>query len=179
MTEPPALGPTGHRRAAREALPSLGVAILTVSDTRTDETDKAGRLLREALARDGHRIVDRAIVKDDAEEVAAAVRAWLARDGVDVVVTTGGTGIARRDVTVAALLPFIAREIPGFGELFRWLSYQAIGAPAVLTGAFAGVAPGEPAKVIVALPGSAGAVELALDKLLLPELRHLVWEARR
>lgn len=173
---PPALGPAGHREAASAQIGSLDIAVLTVSDTRTEATDTAGALLRESLAADGHRIAAYAIVPDEPDRIAATAREWLARDDVDVLITTGGTGIARRDRTVATLKPLVEREVPGFGEVFRWLSYQDVGAPAMLSGAFAGVAG---TRLVVALPGSRGAVRLALEKLLLPELRHLVWEARR
>ncbi|MBX6350596.1 MAG: molybdenum cofactor biosynthesis protein [Clostridia bacterium] len=176
MTSP---GPSGHRSAAEAAFASLGIAVLTVSDTRNLATDTAGALLAERLGADGHRILDRRIVRDEVAAIRATVGEWLARDEVDVVVTTGGTGIARRDVTVQALEPFVGREVPGFGEVFRWLSYGEVGGAAVLSGAFAAIAYGPKPKVLIALPGSQGAVRLALERLLLPELRHLVWEARR
>lgn len=171
-----AQGPSGHRAAAEAQVGGVRVAVLTVSDTRTEATDTGGRLLRERLAEAGHVIVAHAIVRDEADAIADTVRAWLAAPDTDAVITTGGTGIARRDRTVEALRPLVEREIPGFGEIFRWLSFQEIGAAAILSGAFAGVAGG---KLLVCLPGSQGAVRLALEAILLPELRHLVWELRR
>ncbi|MBE3589950.1 MAG: MogA/MoaB family molybdenum cofactor biosynthesis protein [Firmicutes bacterium] len=176
MAEAPATGPEGHRRAAEAQVGTVRAAVLTISDTRTEETDTAGRWIRERLAAAGHAVAAHRIVRDDPETVAEAVAGWLASPDVDVILTTGGTGIARRDRTVEAVRPLLEREIPGFGEIFRWLSYQEIGAAAMLSGAFAGTARG---KLVACLPGSRGAVELALERLLLPELRHLVWELRR
>jgi molybdenum cofactor biosynthesis protein B len=162
-----------HRRAAPER---ARVWIVTVSDTRTLETDTGGALAAELLAGAGHEVVSREIVKDDAPAIAAALRAGLAREGVDAVLLTGGTGIAPRDVTPDAVEPLLERVVPGFGELFRALSYQEIGSAAILSRALAGLARG---RVVVALPGSRGAVRLALEKLVLPELGHLLAEARK
>ena len=174
MSEPqPASRHHPHRRAAPER---ARVWIVTVSDTRTLETDTGGALAAELLAGAGHEVVSREIVKDDAPAIAAALRAGLAREGVDAVLLTGGTGIAPRDVTPDAVEPLLERVVPGFGELFRALSYQEIGSAAILSRALAGLARG---RVVVALPGSRGAVRLALEKLVLPELGHLLAEARK
>jgi molybdenum cofactor biosynthesis protein B len=162
-----------HRHGARR---ELAAAVLTVSDTRTLESDSGGALLVELLAGAGHRVVERGIVTDDVEAIRRAVCAALAREDVDVVLLTGGTGVAPRDVTPEALAPLLEREIPGFGELFRALSYQEIGSAALLSRALAGTARG---RVVVALPGSRAAIRLALEKLLLPELPHLAAEATK
>ncbi|MFO1009078.1 MAG: molybdenum cofactor biosynthesis protein B [Planctomycetota bacterium] len=162
-----------HRSSAPKA---LRFAVLTVSDTRDAATDRGGPFLVDGLAAAGHTTTVRAIVKDDAAEITAAVRAALARDDVDLVLTTGGTGIAPRDVTVPTLERLFDAEIPGFGELFRMLSYQEIGSAAMLSRACAGLVAG---KVVLALPGSPKALRLALEKLVLPEAGHLAAEAAK
>ena len=150
--------------------------VITVSDTRTPETDTGGRLLAERLAAAGHPVVGREITRDDAAAIRTALDAALAREGVAAVLLTGGTGVAPRDVTPDAIAPRLDRVIPGFGELFRALSYQEIGSAALLSRALGGIAAG---RVVLALPGSRKAIELALDKLVLPELGHLAAEARK
>jgi molybdenum cofactor biosynthesis protein B len=160
-----------HRKAAQEAVPT---AVITVSDTRTLEDDTGGALVAELLEGGGHPVATREIVPDDAEEIEAATSRALERDDTRAVILTGGTGVAPRDVTPDAVEPLLEREIPGFGELFRWLSYQEIGSAAVLSRALAGVVEG---KLVFVIPGSRGAVRLALEKLVLPELGHLAAEA--
>jgi molybdenum cofactor biosynthesis protein B len=162
-----------HRHGAQR---TLSAAVLTVSDTRTLETDTGGALLAELLDAGGHRVVERALVPDEIESIRAAADRLLARDDVQVLLLTGGTGIAARDVTPEALAPLLDRELPGFGELFRALSYQEIGSAAMLSRAFAGTARG---RVVAALPGSRAAIRLAVEKLLLPELPHLAAEAAK
>jgi molybdenum cofactor biosynthesis protein B len=149
-------------------------AVVTVSDTRTRETDTGGALAAELLEGAGHPVVSRTLVRDEPEAIAGALRELLARDDVRAVVLTGGTGIAPRDRTPEAVEPLLERVIPGFGELFRALSYQEIGSAALLSRALAGLAAG---RVVFVLPGSRGAVRLALEKLVVPELAHLAGEA--
>jgi molybdenum cofactor biosynthesis protein B len=161
-----------HHRA--DAVREVPTAVLTVSDTRTPATDTAGDRVAELLAGGGHPVVARAIVPDEPAEIAAALRAQLARGDVRAVVLTGGTGVAPRDVTPEAVEPLLDRVVPGFGELFRALSYADIGSAALLSRALAGLAAG---KVVFVLPGSRGAVTLALEKLVLPEIGHLAAEA--
>jgi molybdenum cofactor biosynthesis protein B len=151
-------------------------AVLTVSDTRTLETDSGGALAVELLEGAGHPVVRREIVRDEPAEIAAALRRALADEAVGAVVLTGGTGVAPRDVTPEAVTPLLERTLPGFGELFRQLSYAEIGAAAMLSRALAGLAAG---RVVFALPGSRGALRLALERLILPELGHLAGEARK
>jgi molybdopterin adenylyltransferase len=160
-----------HRREARQAVPTW---IITVSDTRTPETDSGGALLAELLDRAGHPVVGRTIARDEPAEIAAALDAALARAGVAAVLLTGGTGVAPRDRTPEAIEPRLERVIPGFGELFRALSYQEIGSAALLSRALGGIAAG---RVVLALPGSRAAIALAMEKLVLPELGHLAAEA--
>ena len=162
-----------HRERGPQQLP---VVVITVSDTRTAADDTGGALLVELLEKAGHRVVGRSIVRDEVEAIRAAVDAAIMRDDVRAVLLTGGTGIAPRDVTPEALTPLFDREIPGFGELFRALSYTEIGSAAMLSRALAGIARG---RLVVGLPGSRGAIRLAVEKLLLPELAHLAGEAAK
>jgi len=162
-----------HRERGPLHLPFV---VITVSDTRTEADDTGGALLVELLEKAGHRVVGRAIVRDEVEAIRAAVDAAIMRDDVRAVLLTGGTGIAPRDVTPEALIPLLDRQVPGFGELFRALSYAEIGSAAMLSRALAGIARG---RLVVGLPGSRAAIRLALEKLLLPELPHLAGEAAR
>ncbi len=138
---------------SRPFLP-VNIAILTVSDTRTPKADKSGQILEELARADGHRVVARDIVRDDAEGIAARLRAFVADPEVDVVITTGGTGVTGRDVTPEAFKNVVDKEIEGFGELFRWISYKSIGTSCMQSRAVGGVA-GE--TYLFALPGSPGA----------------------
>ena len=162
-----------HIEHKAQAPASVGCFVLTVSDTRTLATETSGRAIADLLTGAGHAVVDRAVVRDEPREVVAAVRAAIAHDDVRAVVTTGGTGIARRDSTYEALAALFEKRLDGFGELFRMLSYEAIGASAMLSRATAGVIGG---RIVFLLPGSEHAVRLAMDKLILPELGHLVRE---
>ena len=144
-------------------------AVITVSDTRTAETDGSGRRIRELLEANGHRVAHYQILRDEPEMIANALGTLPA--AVAVVIVNGGTGVARRDTTYEALSRLLDKEISGFGELFRMLSYEQIGAAAMLSRATAGVA-GE--RIVFALPGSTAAVELAMSKLILPQLGHVV-----
>ena len=149
-------------------------AIITVSDTRTLTTDKGGALVAERLLEAGHVVVSRAIVADDPARISEAVRKLLGDDGVRALILTGGTGVAPRDVTPDTVEPLLDRVIPGFGELFRQLSYEDIGSAAILSRALAGLAAG---RVVFVIPGSTGAVRLAMERLIVPELSHLAGEA--
>lgn len=163
---------TEHKGKAHRA---VRCAIITVSDTRTEETDTSGRRIKELLAAHDHPVVAYQILKDEPEQITAAVQALLERSDVDAIITSGGTGIAPRDTTFEAIQELLEKEITGFGEMFRMLSYEDIGTAAMLTRATAGVANG---KVIVSLPGSTGAVELGMSKLVLPELGHMMFLLR-
>lgn len=155
---------------------NIGFAVITVSDTRTEATDESGCLIKALLEEKGHKVERYAIVKDEAAIIAAETNRCLSIPSVGVVVLTGGTGIARRDVTPEAVRPLLDRELPGFGELFRAMSAQEIGGAAMMSRAFAGVAKG---KAVFALPGSKSAVELAMKRLVLEEVGHIIWEAGR
>jgi molybdenum cofactor biosynthesis protein B len=147
------------------------IAVMTVSDTRTEETDKSGALLVERASAAGHELVEKKIVPDTQAEIEAQLRAWVAADSVDVVITTGGTGVTPRDVTPEAVAAVSDKDIPGFGELFRWLSYEGIGTSTIQSRAVAGVAG---STYIFALPGSTGACRDAWDQILVYQLdiRH-------
>lgn len=161
-----------HRTSAPKA---VTCAVVTVSDTRTFDTDEGGRLLRDGLAAAGHAIADYRILKDEPALITQAV-ADLAGRGVQAIVLTGGTGISRRDGTYEAVSALLEKRLDGFGELFRMLSYQEVGAAAMMSRAQAGLYRGG---VIISIPGSPAACRLALDKLILPELGHMVREAGR
>jgi len=163
-----------HRRSAAHLTGAC--AVLTVSDTRTPETDEGGRRIAEALVDAGHRVVGRALVEDEPAQVEARLVAWLEAGEAEVIVTTGGTGVSLRDTTVEVVERLLDKRLPGFGELFRMLSHREVGAAAMLSRATAGLA-GRAA--LFALPGSPAAVRLALDELILPELPHLLRELRR
>jgi len=158
-----------HRQSAPA---SVACFVLTVSDTRTLDTDKSGATIADLLLAEGHTIAGRAIVRDDPAAVAEAVRQQV-RGPADAIITTGGTGIAPRDNTYEAVTALFDKRLDGFGELFRMLSYDVIGSAAMLSRACAGVANG---KVIFVLPGSTPAVKLAMARLILPELTHIAGE---
>lgn len=153
---------------SKEFLP-VQIAVLTVSDTRTPEDDKSGNILVDRLTAAGHVLADRRIVEDDQSVIEAALRGWIADPGVDVVLATGGTGVTGRDVTPEAFDAVYEKAIPGFGELFRWLSYQKIGTSTVQSRATAGVAGGT---YLFALPGSPGACKDAWDDILVHQLDY-------
>ena len=162
-----------HRK---EAPASVSVSVITVSDTRTMETDTSGRAIAGLLERAGHRVHGREVLKDEPAEVEASVRRAIVDANVDVVITTGGTGITSRDSTYEAIASLLEKRLEGFGELFRALSYQEIGSAAMLSRATAGVARGT---AIFMLPGAENAVRLAMTKLILPELGHVIRELQR
>lgn len=161
----------------KEAPKSVRCMVITVSDTRTEETDKSGQLMKTLLEENHHEIVKYEIVKDEQILIRAAILRGCEATEVDVVLVNGGTGIAKRDVTIETVQDLIEKEIVGFGELFRMLSYtEDIGSAAILSRAIAGIAMETP---IFSTPGSTGAVKLAMNKLILPELTHVIREIRK
>ena len=152
------------------------VFVLTVSDTRTDATDRSGRAIVELLLAAGHEVAGTAIEPDEPASVAALVRQRAAVADVDAIITTGGTGLTSRDSTFEAIDALLHKRLPGFGELFRMLSYHEIGAAAMLSRACAGTIG---RVVVISLPGSENAVRLAMTKLVVPELGHLVQQSRK
>ncbi|WML40837.1 molybdenum cofactor biosynthesis protein B [Neobacillus sp. OS1-2] len=161
----------------KEAPKSVHCKVITVSDTRDKETDKSGKLMITLLEGSGHTIVDYVIVKDEAAQIQNEIVKGCERGDIDVILTNGGTGIAKRDVTIETVQNLLEKEIVGFGELFRMLSYQEdIGSSAILSRAIAGVVKN---KAVFSTPGSTGAVKLAMNKLILPELGHVVREIKK
>jgi molybdenum cofactor biosynthesis protein B len=156
-----------HAHARRE----VACAVLTVSDTRTPDTDTSGQRIRALLEASSHRVAAYAILPDDPARVRDRVQSWLADPGIEVVIISGGTGLAPRDSTYEAISELLEKRLDGFGELFRMLSFAEIGAAAMLSRAVAGVAC---STVVASLPGSTAAVELAMTRLLVPELGHMV-----
>jgi molybdenum cofactor biosynthesis protein B len=174
MTLPP--GTTEHKSKASQR-PPVRCAVVTVSDSRTEATDESGDLIRRLLLRDGHQVVHSALLKNDEGATRALAQQLVADESVDAIILTGGTGLSHRDRTIEAVESLFTRTIPGFGELFRHVSFtEQIGPAAMLSRAAAGACGGT---LIVTLPGSRAAVELALTRLLLPELSHLVYELSR
>ncbi|MDT3493915.1 molybdenum cofactor biosynthesis protein MoaB [Bacillus toyonensis] len=165
---------TEHKKQAPK---EVRCKIVTISDTRTEETDKSGQLLHKLLKEAGHTVASYEIVKDDKENIQQAVLDGYHREDVDVVLTNGGTGITKRDVTIEAVSALLDKEIVGFGELFRMISYlEDIGSSAMLSRAIGGTIG---RKVVFSMPGSSGAVRLAMNKLILPELGHITFELHR
>lgn len=162
-----------HRATAPAA---VRCAVLTVSDTRTLETDTGGQTLIDGLQAAGHQVVAREIIPDDPRRMAPLVLAWSQRDDIDALLLTGGTGISSRDQTFETISAMLTKALPGYGELFRWLSYQEIGPAAMLSRAVGGLV-GK--TVVLTMPGSPAAVRLAVERLIAPELGHLVREAKR
>lgn len=169
-------GPAGHRHQAHGSVGAIGFAVITVSSTRTPDTDESGNALREMFRTAGHATHFYRLVADDVEEIQHAVRDALTLDGVDVVVTNGGTGMSRSDVTLEAVGPIIEKRAEGWGDVFRSISRDEVGTSAFLSRSVAGTV-GQ--KWIVCIPGSPGAVRTAAKRLLLPEVEHMVWELRR
>jgi molybdopterin adenylyltransferase len=149
---------------------SIACFVLTVSDTRDEATDQSGQTIKNLIAEQGHRLAGYRIVKDEPAEIEALLKQALADGSVEAVIVNGGTGIAPRDTTYEALTTLLDKRLDGFGELFRMLSWEQVGAAAMLSRAAAGVARG---KILVSLPGSPDAVGLAMDRLLVPELGHM------
>ncbi|GEN51796.1 MogA/MoaB family molybdenum cofactor biosynthesis protein [Halobacillus faecis] len=156
---------------------SVSCLVLTVSDTRTEETDKSGRLMIEKLTNAGHTVSKYHIVKDEQSEIRDYTKSGVDDPDIDAVLINGGTGVAKRDITIEVIEGMLEKEMPGFGEIFRMLSYtEDIGSAAILSRAIAGVS-GRTA--IFSTPGSSGAVKLAMDRLILPELPHIVGELNK
>ena len=159
-----------------EGPPIVRCAVITVSDTRTLETDVGGRTIVELLSAAGHEIADRQITRDEPAEIGRLLAELSGRADIDAVLLTGGTGIGSRDQTYETVSGLLSKPLPGYGELFRMLSYEQVGAAAMLSRAIGGLMG---RKVLLTMPGSVAAVQLAMEKLILPELSHLVREARR
>lgn len=176
------MGYRDHKAAAGQRAVACGV--ITCSDSRTAETDDSGILIRRLLETAGHTHPFHAICKDDPERIRELLGELTGREDIQAIILNGGTGISRRDNTFDAVSGMLTKTLPGFGEIFRMLSYQSIGSGAVLSRATAGIivsGSGDQQKhtLVFSIPGSPDAVQLAMDKLILPELSHLVWETLR
>jgi molybdopterin adenylyltransferase len=164
-----------HKKIAHQQGP-IAVAIVTVSDTRTRENDTGGDLIEDRVTTGGHSVVFRAIVKDEPAQIDALLDQIVADTAAKLILFTGGTGIAPRDTTFDVISRKLDKHMPGFGELFRMLSYAEVGAAAMLSRATAGTFRG---RVVCSMPGSPNAVQVAMDKLIMPEIEHLAWEVAR
>lgn len=161
-----------YREHQKESLRQVGCAVITVSDTRNEQTDKSGQLIKQLLEENGHRIVYYRIVKDSPLQIKGELATLGETSACQAIIFNGGTGIAPRDTTYDTLARMLEKRLDGFGELFRYLSYQEIGSGAIMSRAVAGVYRG---RIVISVPGSPEAVRLAMEKLILPELGHLVW----
>jgi len=168
------MGVDEHRAEAKHGGP-VACMVLTVSDRRTASTDTSGPLIQRLLSEAGHAVADTELVPNDPGRIRAALRRFL-HGPAQCLVVTGGTGLGRRDITIETIAPMLERTLPGFGELFRTLSYGEIGSAAMLSRAICGTAGG---KLVCCLPGSEAAVRLGVGKLLVPELSHLIWVMRQ
>jgi len=166
------MSPHAHASTGR----SVKVAVLTVSDTRTISTDESGRLAGTLAREAGHLPVDHRCVRDEPDDVRDVLDAWLADEGIEAILITGGTGISARDRTFETVVGLLERRLDGYGEIFRQLSFAEIGPAAILSRAVAGIARGRP---VFTMPGAPAAVRLAMTALILPELAHIVGEATR
>jgi len=160
-----------HREHKQQAPPRVRCVVITCSDTRTRETDTSGALAMELLKTRGHDVVAYHLVKDDPGQIRGAIEEATQRPEAQAIIINGGTGISRRDSTFEAVDGMLEKRLDGFGELFRYLTYQDIGSPAIMTRATAGVYRN---RIIISTPGSEGAVRLAMEKLILPELAHMI-----
>jgi molybdopterin adenylyltransferase len=155
---------------------AITCAVLIISDSRTEKTDESGKYLVEKMESNGHTVVDYSLLKNDADAIKNKVKEYLAREELQVIITSGGTGVSMRDVTVETVTPMLDKMLDGFGELFRTLSYTEIGTASIMSRAIAGVTGG---KIIISIPGSLAAVKLAIEKIILSEIGHMVREATR
>ncbi|SLM49774.1 Molybdenum cofactor biosynthesis protein B [Nitrospira japonica] len=159
-----------------EAPSQIGCMVITCSDTRTRDTDTSGRRIMHLLKDAGHTIVDYYIVKDEPAKIKAKIKAGTANKRIHAIIINGGTGISRRDSTFEAVDGMLEKRLDGFGEVFRYLTYQEIGSPAIMSRATAGIIKG---RVLFSTPGSENAVRLAMEKLILPELGHILQQLRK
>ena len=166
----------GYREHKCHSLKNVSVAVITVSDTRTKENDESGKYIIEKLEENSHKIISYSIIRDEENLIRDEIKKLINNDDAQVIITNGGTGISRRDVTIDVVEDLLDKKLDGFGEIFRYLCYKEIGSPAVMSRAVAGAVKN---KIIICLPGSLGAVKLGIEKLIIPEIGHLVWEINR
>lgn len=169
------MGTVEHEERAASAFARVRCAVVAVSDTRTIKTDESGKIIRELLVSEGHEVHYRDVIPNEYEAIQDTLLFLLGRD-LHCILFIGGTGLGRKDITVETITPFLEKRIDGFGEIFRMLSFQRIGAPAMLSRAVAGRVK---ECLVICLPGSKDAAELAVKELLLPQLKHLMWVITR
>jgi len=174
-----------HARQSEQSAAGRPVrcAVLTISDTRTPQTDRSGDRIGEIVREFGHEVIARVIVRDEPDAIRPQIEAWLSDSSVEAILTTGGTGVARRDTTIEVVRDLLTVELTGFGELFRMLSWEEVGSAAMLSRAVGGMVIRTPERggdtIVFAMPGSVNAVDTAMRKLIAPELAHLRWERER
>jgi molybdenum cofactor biosynthesis protein B len=166
----------GHGEHHERSRKNVNVAIVVVSDSRTQDTDESGKVASDLLEKKGHTIVEHRFIGNDSDAIANTLSEMTNRADIDVVLTIGGTGISRRDITVDVLSPLMEKKLEGFGEMFRTMSFGQIGAGALMSRSTAGVING---KVVLCLPGSTAAIRLAVKRIIIPEIGHMVYEATR
>jgi molybdenum cofactor biosynthesis protein B len=166
----------GYQEHKNQAPKSVTCAVLIISGTRTEQSDESGKLIMQALKREGHQVNSYSILKNDADSILKELDGLLEEESLQVIITSGGTGASHLDITIETISPILEKKLDGFGELFRFLTYQEIGTGSIMSRAMAGVVKG---RVIICLPGSVKAVSLALERIILPEIGHLVREATR
>ncbi len=165
-----------HEDHKAHAPKRLRFAVVTISDTRTIENDETGRVIIDILEKDGHEVAQHDVIRDSRDAIRTAISGHAKAGNSDVIISNGGTGISKKDVTIESVEPILEKTLAGFGELFRTLSYDDIGTSAIMSRSLAGVLDG---RIVICLPGSPRAAELAMRKLIIPEIGHMVWEARR
>jgi molybdenum cofactor biosynthesis protein B len=166
----------GHKEHKHHAPKSVKCAIITVSDSRDEDSDTSGKAMIELLESSGHVPIYKGVVKDNPEDIKTVLNGVLKDSEIQAVIIDGGTGVAKRDITIEVLEPMLDKVLPGFGEMFRMLSYDEIGSAAIMSRATAGIIDG---KIIFSIPGSLPACKLAVSKLIAPELGHLIWEVSK
>ncbi|MFQ5990053.1 MAG: molybdenum cofactor biosynthesis protein B [Candidatus Methylomirabilales bacterium] len=168
------MGVEEHKRAA-EAIGHISFAVVTVSDSRSEAEDESGKLIQDLMQEAGHQLVNYRLLRNDLTAIQQEI-SHLVEAKVGCIITTGGTGLGRRDLTIEGVVPLLDKSLDGFGEIFRYLSFQEVGSSALMSRAMAGTSRGT---LIFCLPGSTKAVKLALERLILPELKHLIRELHR
>jgi molybdenum cofactor biosynthesis protein B len=166
----------GYHEHKRLENKNIGCAVIVTSDSRTEETDESGKLIKQRLLDNGHKVACYTILKNDAPTLKNKIIELVKQDEVQVIITSGGTGLSHKDITVDTVQSMLEKKLDGFGELFRSLTYQELGTASIMSRAIAGIING---KVIICFPGSLGAATLAMDKIILSEIGHLVREATR
>lgn len=166
----------GYKEHKCHSLKNVRIAVITVSDSRTEENDESGKYIMKKLEEEGHSMSSYKIIKDEKNLIKDELESLINNREIQMIITNGGTGISRRDVTVDVVEDLLDKKLEGFGEIFRYLSYKEIGSSAVMSRAVAGAVKN---KIIICLPGSLGAVKLGIEKLIIPEIGHLTWEVSK